>query len=65
MHNKAIIYFLCFVINREILNFRQTFLEYPLIFVKKMSVKGERGTYDNDNRNFTIEGVSPFVEKIF
>ena len=46
LHNKAIINFLWFVSNREILNFRQTFLEDTLIFVKKMYVVSwERGIW--------------------
>ena len=38
MHNKVVINVLHFVINGEILNFRQTFLESTLIFAKKMYV---------------------------
>ena len=47
------------------MRFGQTFLDSTLIFAKKMSVKGERGAYDNDNRIFTIVGMSTFVEKFF
>ena len=50
--------------NREILAFRQTFLEITQKFAKKCPLK-VRGAYENDNRNFTVVGVSPFVEKIF
>ena len=65
MHNEEVKNSLNFVPSREILMFRQTFLESTQKFAQKMSVKGERGAYDNDNRNFTVVGVSPFVEKIF
>ena len=45
LHNKVVINPLWFVTNREILSFRQTFLESALIFAKKMYVVKWKGGF--------------------